>query len=80
MEKRKWYIEQLTAPALMHRNATKFGDNICQMFKGEDGEVKQLTYSQVYRIVKELSSGLIDMGFKKGDRAAIMCNTAPQWM
>lgn len=80
MEKRKWYIEQLTAPALMHRNATKFGDHICQMFKGEDGEVKQLTYSQVYRIVKELSSGLIDIGFKKGDRAAIMCNTAPQWM
>lgn len=80
MTDRKWYIEQLTAPALMHRNATKFGDHTCQLFKNDKGEVQKLTYSEVYRIVKELSCGLMSMGFKKGDRAAVMCNTAPQWM
>lgn len=80
MTDRKWYIEQLTAPALMHRNATKFGDHTCQLFKDEKGEVQKLTYSEVYRIVRELSCGLMSMGFKKGDRAAVMCNTAPQWM
>ncbi|HOP28272.1 MAG TPA: long-chain fatty acid--CoA ligase [Spirochaetota bacterium] len=80
MTDRKWYIEQLTAPALMHRNATKFGDHTCQLFKDDKGEVQKLTYSEVYRTVKELSCGLMSTGFKKGDRAAVMCNTAPQWM
>lgn len=80
MGNRKWYIEQLTAPALMHRNATRFGDHTCQLFKDEKGDVRKLTYSEVYRIVKELSCGLMSMGFKKGDRAAVMCNTSPQWM
>lgn len=80
MTDRKWYIEQLTAPALIHRNATKFGDHTCQLFKDDKGEVQKFTYSEVYRIVKELSCGLMSMGFKKGDRAAVMCNTAPQWM
>lgn len=76
----KWYIEQLTAPALMHRNATKFGDHTCQLFKDDNGDVRKVTYSEVYRVVKELSCGLMSKGFKKGDRAAIMCNTSPQWM
>lgn len=80
MNNRKWYIEQLTAPALIHRNATIKGDDTFQIFKDESGEVKTLTHAQTYRIVKEISSGLISMGFKKGDRAAIMCNTSPQWM
>ncbi len=80
MGDRKWYIEQLTAPALMHRNATKFGDNTCQLFKDENGTVRTLTYSEVYRIVRELSCGLMSLGFKKGDRAAVMCNTSQQWM
>lgn len=80
MGDRKWYIEQLTAPALMHRNGTKFGDNTCQLFKDENGAVRALTYSEVYRIVRELSCGLMSLGFKKGERAAVMCNTSPQWM
>jgi acyl-coenzyme A synthetase/AMP-(fatty) acid ligase len=63
MTDRKWYIEQLTAPALMHRNATKFGDHTCQLFKDEKGEVQKLTYYEVYRIVRELSCGLMSMGF-----------------
>ena len=80
MNNRKWYIEQLTAPALIHRNATIRGDHAFQIFRDENGEVKTLTHSQTYRIVKEISSGLISMGFRKGDRAAVMCNTSPQWM
>jgi acyl-coenzyme A synthetase/AMP-(fatty) acid ligase len=58
MTDRKWYIEQLTAPALMHRNATKFGDHTCQLFKDDNGGVQKLTYSEVYRIVRELSAVL----------------------
>jgi len=80
MEKRKWYIEQLTAPALLNRNATIMSDHTFQIFRDENGKVQTLTHSQTYRIVKEISSGLISLGFNKGDRAAIMCSTSPQWM
>ncbi len=80
MTNRKWYIEQLTAPALLNRNALQFGDYTFQLFKNKDGDVETLTYAETYRIVRELSCGLISMGMKKGDRAAIMCNTSPQWM
>ena len=80
MEKRKWYIEQLTVPELLNRNATTRCDHASQIFRDEDGTVRTLTYAQTFRIVKEISSGLMSLGFKKGDRAAIMCNTSAQWM
>jgi len=80
MEKRKWYIEQLTAPELLNRNATTRSDHIFQIFRDENGEVRTLTHAQTFRTVKEISSGLISLGFKKGDRAAIMCSTSAQWM
>jgi long-chain acyl-CoA synthetase len=79
-EKRKWYIEQLTVPELLNRNATRTGDYTSQIFRDENGKVQKLTYSQTFRIVKEISSGLMSLGLKKGDRAAIMCNTSAQWM
>jgi len=79
MQKRKWYLEQLTAPALMQRNAFQMGDETFQLYRDDEGKVVTLTYAESYNIIRELSCGLISMGFKKGDRAAIMCNTSPQW-
>ncbi len=80
MTERKWYIEQLTAPALINRNALMFGEKTFQLWRDENGQVRTLTHSQTYRKIREFSCGLMSMGFKKGDRAAIICNTSPQWM
>jgi len=76
----KWYIEQLTAPAMFSRNVTRFGHWRFQWWKTGPDTTTSLTYAEVWRIVKEMSSGLIDMGFKKGDRAAVMCHTCPEWV
>jgi len=77
---RKWYIEKLTAPQILNRNMVRFTDSLCQWWRDENGNDRKLTYGQTWQIVKEISCGLMDLGFKKGDRAAVMCNTSPQWL
>lgn len=77
---KKWYIDQMTVPAMLNRNVVRFCDRTSQMWKDEQGKMHSLTWGQTGGIVKELCAGLMRKGFKKGDRAAIMCNTSPQWM
>ncbi len=76
----RWYIQELTCPQLLNRNAVQFGDRRFQWWKKSDGTTESNTYSQVWRLVKELSSGLMESGIEKGDRVAIISHTAPQWM
>ena len=76
----KWYIEQLTAPGVLNRNAARFGHWCYQWWKNEDGSFSSLSYAEVWRIVKELTAGLMDLGLDKGDRAAVMAHTCPEWV
>lgn len=76
----RWYIEELTAPAVLNRNANRFGHWRYQWWKNEDGSTSSLTYAEVWRIVKELTAGLMKLGLEKGDRAAIMSHTCPEWV
>ncbi len=76
----RWYIQELTCPELLHRNALQFGDRRFQWWRLNKRETASNTYAEVWQLVKELSSGLISLGFEKGDRGAIICHTAPQWV
>ncbi len=76
----KWYIEQLTAPALMNRNAVRFGHKLFQWWRTGPDATESITYARGWQIIRDCSSGLLDMDFRKGDRAAIMSHTSPQWV
>lgn len=76
----RWYIQEMTCPGILHRNAVMFGDRRFQWWRTGKSGTAWNTYAEVWRMVKELSSGLISSGFEKGDRAAIISHTAPQWM
>jgi len=76
----KWYIEELTAPAVLNRNANRFGHWRFQWWKNDDGSTSALTYAEVWRIVQELTAGLMELGLEKGDRAAVMSQTCPEWV
>jgi long-chain acyl-CoA synthetase len=76
----RWFMEQLTFPELLNRNVTRFATKKAQMWRGRDGEIKSITYAEMGRIVKEISCGLMELGLKPGDRAAIMCSTRAEWM
>ncbi|PIE71452.1 MAG: hypothetical protein CSA22_02790 [Deltaproteobacteria bacterium] len=79
LQDEKWYLTTQTFPALLARNAERFGDRTAQRWHGMDG-MAALTYAELYEIVREAACGLLDMGVEKGDRIAIMAPTCPQWM
>jgi len=74
----KWYIETITYPELLKRNADKFPERTAQWWRDETGDHK-INFKDLWHNTKAVSSYLIDTGLKKGDRAAIMGKTSPNW-
>lgn len=68
-----------TIPSMFNESVVKFGDRRCQWFKTSPDTTDSLTYADVGMIVKDLSGGLMSLGLKKKDRAAIMSYNCPQW-
>jgi long-chain acyl-CoA synthetase len=76
----KWYITEQTFPELLNRNALRFGPRRAQWWKVEGAQrTATLTYAELWRLVKEAAAGLMELGFEKGDRGAVMAYTSPQW-
>ena len=58
--------------------AERYGDHPAVKFKrGEDWI--EVSYTEVGAIASEIARGLIDLGLQPGDRAAVLCNTRPEW-
>jgi long-chain acyl-CoA synthetase len=51
-----------------------------QWWKTGPESTASITYAELWRIVRELASGLMEMGIQKGDRAAVMAHTSPEWV
>jgi long-chain acyl-CoA synthetase len=65
-----------TIPALVHRNATEFGDLPALTMHGAT-----LTWSQLRDRVAELARGLSAVGVQPGDRVLIMMSSRPEhWL
>ena len=75
-----WYITVQTFPELLQRNASQYGARRAQWWKTQGKNTDSLTYAQLAQTVRELSSGLLQLGIAKGDRACIMANTRPEWV
>ncbi|HEY6758100.1 MAG TPA: AMP-dependent synthetase/ligase [Baekduia sp.] len=58
--------------------AARYGDQIALKHKVDD-EWRDVTFAQVGEIVTEIGLGLIALGLQAGERAAILCNTRPEW-
>ncbi|MGE5455329.1 MAG: AMP-dependent synthetase/ligase [Methylocystaceae bacterium] len=72
-----------TVPAMFNRSCIKFGDRPCQLYQPDFSQPTQIasnSYSEVYLLVRDLACGLMDMGLKPQDRAAIMAYNCPQWL
>lgn len=75
----KWYITQQTWPALLNRNALRFGSRRAQWWKDGPGSTDSLNYADLWLLIKEAAAGLMELGLEKGDRGAVMAFTSPQW-
>lgn len=62
-------------------NFRAFPDTIGKMFLSEKIEKNWVKYNteEYERVANELSSGLLELGIKKGDKIATITNNRPQW-
>ncbi|HEY5259822.1 MAG TPA: AMP-binding protein, partial [Rhabdochlamydiaceae bacterium] len=70
----KWYLGgKLNASyvCLDHIIAQGKGDKVAYFWEGENGDAKQITYSELLAEVSRCANVLKNLGIKKGDRVAI---------
>ena len=53
-------------------------DNIALIWEGDSGEVRKLTYGEMWQTVNQLANGLKSIGGKKGDRVGIYMPMVPE--
>jgi len=72
-------MAQRTLPQLFEDSVKKFGNNILIWEKRGD-KYEGTTYSAMQELVHKFSAGLISLGLKKGDRAALISEGRNDWV
>jgi len=65
-------------PEILFRTAETYAANPAQWYR-EHGEYLPVTYAQLVTRVRHVASGLIRVGFKAGDRIALLMENRPEW-
>ena len=73
-------MDEKTLPALLLKNYRKFGDAKVAMREKEFGIWQSYTWKDYYEHVKYFSLGLHQLGFRKGDKLAIIGDNRPEWI
>jgi long-chain acyl-CoA synthetase len=69
---------ELTLPALLKRNAEKYGDSRVAIREKEFGIWQSTTWQGYYEHVRDFALGLHGLGFKPGDKIAYAGDNRPQ--
>ena len=72
------YLQSL--PALLLRNAERFGQSRVALREKEFGIWQSVTWQQYLENVRDFSLGLITLGFKQGDRLGVIGGNRPEWL
>ncbi len=67
-------------PALLVRNARRFGDGRVAMREKEFGIWQSVTWRQYLEHVRNFSLGLISLGLKSGETIGIIGDNRPEWI
>src|SRR5260221_6818725 len=67
-----------TLPELFLIAAEKFRSDDALSYK-RNGEWKQISSSEMIERIENIALGLYSLGFRKGDRAAILAANSPEW-
>jgi long-chain acyl-CoA synthetase len=68
-----------TLPKLLKRNFERWGEREVAFRDKDYGIWNEYTWEDVYENVKYFSLGLISLGLKPGERAAVIGDNEPQW-
>lgn len=72
-------MTQRTLPRLFKNSVQKFGSNVL-IWEKRGGRYEGTTYSEMENWVADFSAGLISLGLKKGDRAALISEGRNDWV
>lgn len=72
-------VENVTLPALLKRNALRFGDKKVALREKEFGIWQTVTWRKYWENVQYLALGLHQLGFRKGDTLSIIGDNRPEW-
>ncbi|HEY2398438.1 MAG TPA: AMP-dependent synthetase/ligase [Solirubrobacteraceae bacterium] len=67
-----------TIADVIPRAASEHAEQVAVRYK-RDGEWRDVSYSELAAIVREVGLGLIDLGIEGGERICILANTRPEW-
>ena len=73
-------MEERTLPALLLRNLKKFGHGKVAMREKEYGIWQAFTWQDYFEHVKYFALGLYSLGFRAGDKLAIIGDNRPEWI
>ena len=73
-------IEGKVLPALLRRNADRYGDRKVALREKEFGIWQPITWQQYHGHVKNFALGLRVLGFDKDDKLAIIGDNRPEWL
>jgi len=68
-----------TLPKILRKNYEKYGARSVAMRRKEFGIWTEYTWDDYYNHVKYFALGLLSLGFKKGDKLAIIGDNDPEW-
>jgi long-chain acyl-CoA synthetase len=70
----------LSLPSLLCENAAKFGPDRPALREKEFGIWQSVTWQDYLRNVKFLALGLVALGYRQGDKLAILGDNRPEWV
>ena len=68
-----------TYPGLLLRNYQKWGNKEVAMRQKDFGIWQNYTWKDEHENIKEISLGLVALGFVQGDKVAILGDCEPEW-
>ncbi len=77
----KWFVGakyNIVHDALDKHQKTKIRDKIAYIFEGEPGDIRKISYKELYEEVNKLANALKELGIKKGDRIGIYLPMTPE--
>jgi len=72
-------MKQRTLPLLFEESVKKYSNNVLMFENKGDGYVGA-TYKEIQKLIHNFAAGLINYGFKKGDRAALISEGRNYWV
>jgi len=73
-------LQGVTIKEILESINKKYGNRTALRVKNEDGSFKEISFVKLGRRVVSISSVLINLGVRKGDRVAIFSENRPEWV